>query len=328
VYEGKLTPEEGRKEMRLYGQALPPVGTIAKPADASPFGVISKLAAKHEVIIVFNMVDLQPCTSCPGGEGQFNADVVVGAAGQLLATYHKSHLYGSSPLLDEPSRPDPTSFVAPSLGGGQVRFGMLICYDMQFLTPGAALLAQNITHFVFSTSWVNQPPLYVATMIQQGWSRRHGTVLIAANLTDALSSAESEFTVFAPNNAAFAKIPAADLKDLLTPANIGSLTEVLTVHVVKGSYLAIDLTNNQTLKTLATNNRAGFEIGSELTVTKDASGISIASIGTKTSKVIAADNVASNGVVHVVDTVMLTEAPFNHLWFHLVNFGIEGDDVV
>ena len=58
---------------------------------------------------------------------------------------------------------------------------MLICYDMQFLTPGAALLAQNITHFVFSTSWVNQPPLYVATMIQQGWSRRHGTVLIAAN---------------------------------------------------------------------------------------------------------------------------------------------------
>ena len=181
VYEGKLTPEEGRKEMRLYGQALPPVGTIAKPADASPFGVISKLAAKHEVIIVFNMVDLQPCTSCPGGEGQFNADVVVGAAGQLLATYHKSHLYGSSPLLDEPSRPDPTSFVAPSLGGGQVRFGMLICYDMQFLTPGAALLAQNITHFVFSTSWVNQPPLYVATMIQQGWSRRHGTVLIAAN---------------------------------------------------------------------------------------------------------------------------------------------------
>tara|TARA_B110000208_G_scaffold69473_1_gene89641 strand:- start:1588 stop:3114 length:1527 start_codon:yes stop_codon:yes gene_type:complete len=152
------------------------------------------------------------------------------------------------------------------------------------------------------------------------------TVLIAANLTDALSSAESEFTVFAPNNAAFAKIPAADLKDLLTPANIGSLTEVLTLHVVKGSYLAIDLTNNQTLKTLATNNRAGFEIGSELTVTKDASGISIASIGTKTSKVIAADNVASNGVVHVVDTVMLTEAPFNHLWFHLVNFRIEGDD--
>lgn len=121
------------------------------------------------------------------------------------------------------------------------------------------------------------------------------TALQAGALVDLLSS-PGPFTVFAPNNAAFAKIPATILEYLLKPANIKALDRVLELHVVAGKIFARDLTDGEKIKTVN---------GDVLTVTITAVGeVFVSSVGTKLSLVVAADNVATNGVVHVVDGVL------------------------
>ena len=101
------------------------------------------------------------------------------------------------------------------------------------------------------------------------------------------------FTVFAPSNEAFAKIPADELKKLLEPKNIKELDDILEYHVVAGAAVhSKDLKPDNKFKTLE---------GGVLDVQVSDGHVTI----NKKSKVTAADNDASNGVVHIIDTVLI-----------------------
>jgi uncharacterized surface protein with fasciclin (FAS1) repeats len=110
----------------------------------------------------------------------------------------------------------------------------------------------------------------------------------AAGLTKALS-AKGPFTVFAPTNAAFAALPAATLKALL--ANPKQLAKVLEFHVLKGKVLAKDITNGMKATTLE---------GSALTFK-----IKNGHVNVNGARVITANVMASNGVIHVINKVLV-----------------------
>jgi len=115
------------------------------------------------------------------------------------------------------------------------------------------------------------------------------TAVKAAGLAETLSS-EGPFTVFAPTNAAFAKLPAGTVENLLKPENKDQLVAVLTYHVVAGKVLAADVVKLSTATTV--NGKA---------VTIDASN----GVKVNDATVTATDIAASNGVIHVLDTVLL-----------------------
>ena len=110
----------------------------------------------------------------------------------------------------------------------------------------------------------------------------------AAGLVETLQGA-GPFTVFAPVNDAFAALPAGTVDTLLKPESKGTLTAVLTYHVVPGTVMSKDVKPGK-VKTVQ---------GSELTVTTSG-GVAVDG-----AKVSAADIVASNGVIHVIDSVVL-----------------------
>ena len=112
----------------------------------------------------------------------------------------------------------------------------------------------------------------------------------AAGLVETLQGA-GPFTVFAPNNAAFEALPAGLVDKLLLPENKETLVKILTYHVVSGKVMAADV---------AAGDVPSVE-GSNITVTVDAGTVTL----NGSSKVIATDVEASNGVIHVIDTVLL-----------------------
>jgi uncharacterized surface protein with fasciclin (FAS1) repeats len=113
----------------------------------------------------------------------------------------------------------------------------------------------------------------------------------AASLVDTLKGA-GPFTVFAPTNDAFAKLPAGTVASLLTPEKKSDLTSVLTYHVVAGSYTADKVTDGLVLKTVN---------GKDLRFTLRDGKVII----NGNSTVVLANVATSNGVVHVIDTVLL-----------------------
>lgn len=124
-------------------------------------------------------------------------------------------------------------------------------------------------------------------------SADHSTLVAAvkaAGLVETLSAA-GPFTVFAPTNAAFDKLPAGTVDNLLKPESKADLTGILTYHVVAGSLKAADLTDGQKLKTVN---------GAELTVSIKEGKVMIDG-----ANVTAADLTAGNGVVHVLDAVVM-----------------------
>ena len=117
-----------------------------------------------------------------------------------------------------------------------------------------------------------------------------GTLLAAvkaAGLVETLNG-PGPFTVFAPNDAAFAKLPAGTVEGLL--ADIPQLTKILTYHVVSGKIMAADVVKLTSAKSVE---------GSDLHIHANG-GVKI-----NDAKVIATDVIADNGVIHVVDTVIL-----------------------
>lgn len=113
----------------------------------------------------------------------------------------------------------------------------------------------------------------------------------AAGLVDTLSG-KGPFTVFAPSDAAFAKLPEGTIEELLKPENKDVLVKILTYHVVSGKVLSTDIAAGSALVPSVE--------GGSLKVTKSDKGVVIDS-----SKVVAADVKASNGVIHVIDTVLM-----------------------
>ena len=114
--------------------------------------------------------------------------------------------------------------------------------------------------------------------------------VVAGNLVDTLESA-GPFTVFAPTNEAFAKVPKAELARLLDPANIKELDSVLTYHVLPEAVQSKDLKPFQFVKTVN---------GGSLSIFVDAGTVNV-----NNAKVTAADNEATNGVVHIIDAVLI-----------------------
>lgn len=114
----------------------------------------------------------------------------------------------------------------------------------------------------------------------------------AAGLVDTLKSA-GPFTVFAPTDSAFAKLPAGTVETLIKPENKATLVDILTYHVVVWKYKTSDLTDGMELTTVE---------GKKLMIKKDASG----KIWINGSAMIETSNViSSNGVTHVIDTVLM-----------------------
>lgn len=114
----------------------------------------------------------------------------------------------------------------------------------------------------------------------------------AAGLVDTLKGA-GPFTVFAPTDAAFAKLPAGTLEDLLKPENKTKLQTILTYHVVAGKVMAKDAVKLNSAKSVE---------GREIAI-KTVNG----RVMVNNAEVTKADIRASNGVIHVIDTVILPE---------------------
>jgi uncharacterized surface protein with fasciclin (FAS1) repeats len=132
----------------------------------------------------------------------------------------------------------------------------------------------------------------VDTAVAAGSFSTLAAALQAADLVDTLKG-KGPFTVFAPTDAAFAKLPAGTVESLLRPENKAKLQAILTYHVVPGSVRAADVVKLTSAKTV--NGKA----------------VSIASAGGTVrvggARVVQTDIAASNGVIHVIDTVILPE---------------------
>lgn len=123
------------------------------------------------------------------------------------------------------------------------------------------------------------------------------TAVKAAGLVDTLKG-EGPFTVFAPTNDAFSKLPAGTLDSLLKPENVDQLKAILTYHVVPAAALSTDLSDGQELTTVQ---------GAKLTVNIADGKVTLTDAKGNKSTVVKADIKAKNGVVHVIDSVVLPQ---------------------
>ena len=130
----------------------------------------------------------------------------------------------------------------------------------------------------------------VDTAVAAGTFNTLAKALQAAGLVDTLKG-KGPFTVFAPTDAAFAKLPAGTLESLLKPENKQKLQRVLTYHVVPGKVMAADVVKLNQAKAVSGDTIAVAAKGGSVTV--DA------------ARVTQADVPASNGVIHVIDAVIL-----------------------
>lgn len=130
----------------------------------------------------------------------------------------------------------------------------------------------------------------VATAVEAGSFKTLAAALNAAGLVEALQG-HGPFTVFAPSDDAFAKLPEGTVDSLLKPENRGQLTAILKHHVVSGRIFASHVTDGATVETLN---------GTTLTADVGHHGVKIGN-----AKVVSTDIDASNGVIHVIDSVLL-----------------------
>ena len=131
----------------------------------------------------------------------------------------------------------------------------------------------------------------VDTAVKAGQFNTLAAALKAAGLIDTLKG-KGPFTVFAPTDAAFAKLPAGTVANLLKPENKAKLVQILTYHVVPGKIMSASLAGKKTdAKTVEGRN-----------ISIDAT---MGSVKVNSATVISADVGADNGVIHVIDTVVI-----------------------
>jgi uncharacterized surface protein with fasciclin (FAS1) repeats len=153
------------------------------------------------------------------------------------------------------------------------------------------------------TVMVGGAPMYPSkNIVENAVNSKDHTTLVAAvkaaGLVDTLSS-KGPFTVFAPTNAAFGKLPAGTVETLVKPESKATLTKILTYHVVPGKLEAADLTDGKKLTTVE---------GEVLTVKASGGKVMLVDAKGGTSTVTIPNVNQSNGVIHVVDTVLMPKA--------------------
>ena len=168
-----------------------------------------------------------------------------------------------------------------------------------FIAQGASAQEKTVT--------VGGAPMYPSkNIIENAVNSKDHTTLVAAvkaaGLVDTLSG-PGPFTVFAPTNEAFAKIPKATLDTVMKPENKATLVKILTYHVVAGKMTAADImkavkdgNGKASLKTVEGEPLTAEEKGGKLVLVDAKGGMSTVTI---------ADVLQSNGVIHVVDTVLM-----------------------
>ncbi len=161
---------------------------------------------------------------------------------------------------------------------------------MKYTILAVGLLAGSLLSPSLSSAQMAEKDI-VETAIEAGSFTTLATALEVAGLVDVLKG-KGPFTVFAPTDAAFEKLPDGILESLL--ADKKALTQVLTFHVVAGAVMADEVTKMTEAETVS-----GFK--AELKVESG-------QVYAAGAKVITADIIASNGVIHVVDNVMLPPA--------------------
>jgi len=184
----------------------------------------------------------------------------------------------------------------------------------QFLLAGFAAAALAISMggmgpaiAAEQTVTVGGAPMYPSKNIVQNAvnSKDHTTLVAAVKAAGLVPTLESPgpFTVFAPTNEAFAKLPAGTVDTLLKPENKKTLTNVLTYHVVPGRITAKDLMD----KIKAGNGKAMLKTveGAELTFAMKDGKLWIMDAKGDTAQVTIRNVMQSNGVIHVIDTVLL-----------------------
>ncbi|WP_288096115.1 fasciclin domain-containing protein [Hydrotalea sp.] len=179
-----------------------------------------------------------------------------------------------------------------------------------FLMMTAALVMNATMAQKEKTVEVGGAPMYPSkNIVQNAVNSKDHTTLVAAvkaaGLVETLQSA-GPFTVFAPTNEAFDKLPAGTVDNLVKPENKALLTKILTYHVVAGKYNAKDIAKlikeghgKATLKTVE---------GSTLTATIEGKKLVLTDAKGGKSYVTIADVNQSNGVIHVIDTVLMPGA--------------------
>jgi uncharacterized surface protein with fasciclin (FAS1) repeats len=136
-------------------------------------------------------------------------------------------------------------------------------------------------------------------------SKDHTTLVAAVKAADLVGTLQSKgpFTVFAPTNAAFAKLPAGTVETLLKPENKGQLAKILTYHVVKANALS------NAIKKMVSDDGGTHTVptvsGGKLWAKVSNGKISLTDESGNTAMVTIADVKQSNGVIHVIDTVLL-----------------------
>jgi uncharacterized surface protein with fasciclin (FAS1) repeats len=130
----------------------------------------------------------------------------------------------------------------------------------------------------------------VDTAVAAGSFKTLAKALEAAGLVDTLKGA-GPFTVLAPTDEAFAKLPAGTVDSLLKPENKAKLKRVLTYHVVSGKVMAAEVAKMRSAKTVS---------GDTVTIEAANGGVMVDG-----AKVVKTDIAATNGVIHVIDTVLL-----------------------
>ena len=259
-------------------------GTIATfPQNPASFSNPTGVSAGWSYVYVFTLpgtYNYQCDPHLPGMVGsitvnpQIDCDGIVNgiAAVDSCGTCHKSYVYAGMGVLN-----------------------YIDTYADTLNFQGMFVLAGSPMDQQFNPNWINDPNSCSNTVYDiVSNSNDHTTLKIAIDSCslDGALSGPGPFTLFAPTDAAFNNLPAGTVTALLN--DIPQLTDILKHHVVSDSVMSTMLSNGQTVTTL---------LGTNITVTINNSGIFI-----DNAEVIVEDLVADNGVVHVIDAVLLPNA--------------------
>lgn len=157
---------------------------------------------------------------------------------------------------------------------------------------GSLLLVLLVAMVATAAPKASEKKDIVDTAVAAGQFKTLAQALTTAGLVDTLKGS-GPFTVFAPTDAAFAKLPKGTLEDLLKPENKQKLVSILTYHVVPGELKAADVVKEKELKTVE---------GQNLNV-----AVKDGKAKVNDANIVKTDIICSNGVIHVIDSVVLPQ---------------------